>query len=308
MKLYLKSFGLAALLSWGAGTAALPQSLVQRIDEFSSVDWTTFVVRSSGSSSQLTGDSKPAERIEALEQAKEEAEKNLLKAVGKLLLDSNSTILQAVQNQQVSIENLQQAVRRFTIVDTRSMSDMSIEVDVELPVTDGLASLLFPKTMGDGQLRLSAEPHCPTCGQLWPDGKTVPERVKLIVPTEGFTTGDGTPFTALIVDARGLDLRPSIMPKVLNENDQEVYGAGYAIRAVAMNKGLVEYRSNLNATLQNDGVGSEPLIVRGLRAAGGFNSDIIVSNNDALLIHAAAKSSNFLKECKVVLIVDSDRL
>ncbi|MFQ5674490.1 MAG: hypothetical protein ACE5G1_01220 [bacterium] len=193
--------------------------------------------------------------------------------------------------------------RRFTIVDTRSMSDLSVEIDVELPVTGNLLPLFFPKTNRAGKLRVSDQPLCPTCFQPWPKEREVPEDVHVIVPTAGFRTRRGRPYTGLVIDVRGLDFNPAINPNVLNAETQEVYSAAYAEWDVATKIGMVAYSNDIGAALKNGRVGSEPLIIRAVAVRGRLKSDVIISNNDAVLIHAAATVQNFLRDCKVVILI-----
>lgn len=278
------------------------QSLVQKLDEFSSVDWERLVIYASGRSSQLTRSSNGSERIAALESAKKAAVERLFRAVQALRIDANSTIKTALNEKQFSALVLRNIVEGFTIVDTRSMSDMSVELDIEFPLTGDLSSLLLPKEMGGDQLRLSSQPLCPTCFEAWPENREVPAGVSLIIPSEGFSAKKGIPYTGLIIDARGLDLQQAIMPKVLNGHQEEIYGPGYANYQVALQSGIVLYKKDLASALKDKRVGPEPLIVRGVGAFGKLKTNLIISHTDALLIHAAVKRQNFLKECKVIIV------
>lgn len=279
------------------------QSLEQKLNESASVDWSRQVILASGNSSSLPVNSDASQRIAALERAKAAAIENLFKAVQELTLDSRSKVSDAVKDKSLTVSQLRQIVRKFTIIDTRSMSDMSVEVDVELPIIGNLLPLILPHNSGRGELRVSSDPLCPLCLQPWPEAKKVPQNVHLIVPAEGLTTNKGTPYTGLIIDVRGLEFKPALNPKVLNAANEEVYGTDYIDPKIAFDAGIVIYKDNLNKALRDERIGKEPLIIRGVQVSGPLNSDIIISNNDAVLIHAAAKKQNFLKECKVIILI-----
>jgi hypothetical protein len=264
------------------------------------VDWAKLVIRTTGNSALVARDR--AQRVEALEQAKIAAEENLLRVVKQLNLNASVRVSDAVANQTLLEGDLKSITQTFTIVDSRSMSDMSVEVDVELPLTGELLDRLLPKEIGKSALRLNSTPLCPCCAQPWPVGRPAPEGLKLIVPTEGFLTIKGSPFTGLIVDARELGLKPALLPKIFNEDGQEIYGTGYVLRQVALTNGLAAYRKDLGSAMKDARVVGAPLVVRALQSTGVLDADIVVSNNDALLIHAAAKSQNFLSQCKVVIV------
>lgn len=276
------------------------QSLIQKLDDFGYVDWGRFVIGSSGVSS-ITGLNQTADqRIQALENAKQAATKKLAKAAETLTFNSNVRVKDALMRKSLSLPHLHQIVQGFTLVDTRSLSDMSIEVDIELRIIGRLSDVLLPKDCGQAELRLSDKLLCPTCGQPWPDGKPVPEGVKLVNLAEGLLSPTGTPYTGLIIDARGLGVNPAIAPKILNEDGMEIFGTNYVDRDKAIESGMVAYTK---AGQNEQRVGSEPLLIRAVAASGPLKADVIVSNNDSALIHSAAHIQNFLKECKVVFII-----
>jgi len=136
---------------------AVAQPLVQKLNETASVDWSRQVILTSGSSASLPPDSDASQRIAAIERAKAAAVENLFKAIKELPLDAHSKVKQALQNKSLSAAYISQVVQKYTIVDTRSMSDMSVEVDVELPLISNVLPLLFPKNKNDGQLKISDE-------------------------------------------------------------------------------------------------------------------------------------------------------
>lgn len=282
--------------------------LIQKLDSASSVDWGRLVIRATGNSATAAVDRH--QRAEALERARIAAEEALLRALRQLQLHASARISDAIENgallsaKRIAIREseLKSLAQTFTIIDTRSMSDMSVEVDVELPLTGELLNLVLPKKTGELDLQLNDTPLCPCCGQPWPEGRIVPEKIKLIMPEEGYTTERGTPFTGLIVDARTVALKAALMPRIVNESGDEIYGPGYVAREVAVEAGVVAYRKDLTTAVKDVRVGAAPLIVRAVNTAGAASTDIVVSNIDAKLIHAAAKSQNFLNQCKVIIV------
>jgi hypothetical protein len=200
---------------------------------------------------------------------------------------------------------IQGIIRGFTIVDTRYMSDQSVEVEIEVPLNGLLADALLPQNFGGGRL-ISAQPLCPMCGQPWPQGKPVPPGVQLVTPGSGSQPGGttGGAFTGLVIDAKGLGLMPAMAPKVVDENGNEVYGSRYVSRQYAVQQGMVGYDKDVNAARNNQRVTNNPLVVKAVRATGNNKADLVVANADAQRIHGAAQSQNFLDKCRVMFIVD----
>ena len=196
-------------------------------------------------------------------------------------------------------------IRGFTVVDTKYMSTGDVEVTVEVPLTGALSDALLPGEFGGGSY-LSGQPLCPTCGQPWPANKPVPPGVQLVQPAgmpANYPTGGGA-NTGLIVDAKGLGVRPAMAPKIVDENGNEVYGSRYVSREWAVQIGMVGYDKDVTRATTNDRVTSNPIVVKAVRVAGANKADVVISNADAAMIHAASQNMNFLDKCKVMFIVD----
>ncbi len=290
----------AILLSWVPLLGA--QSLVERLDRNSWVDWASLTLHVTGNSALVS--SERTERMEALERARLAAEQNLAQAVGKINYDGERRVQDRIRSDAELAAGLRNVVRKFTIVDTRSLSDMSVELDIVLSLKNDVLALLLPRKTGQGQLTVSDTPLCPTCGQPWPEGKPVPRGVTLIIPSQGYTQADGKPFTGLVIDARGLELKPAISPAVRNQSGTSIYGIEFVAREAAVGDGVVGYHRDLERALQDPRIGPAPLVVRALEAAGKLKSTAVISDYDALLIHAAALASDFLKQARVIVVTD----
>jgi hypothetical protein len=114
----------------------------------------------------------------------------------------------------------------------------------------------------------------------------------------------GGTYTGLVVDARGLGVRPAMAPKIMDENGQEVYGSRYVDREWAVKTGMVGYDKDVGRARTNDRVTNNPLVVKGVKASGANKADVVISSADAANVHAASANMSFLDKCKVMFIVD----
>jgi hypothetical protein len=269
------------------------------------VDWGQQKIRATGIGAPNPDAPPGAQRAGAIEAAKLAALRNLLQTVQGVNLTSETTVRNAMIENDVINTKIQGIIRGFTIVDTRYMSDQSVEVEIEVPLNGLLADALLPQNFGGGRL-ISAQPLCPMCGQPWPQGKPVPPGVQLVTPGSGSQPGGttGGAFTGLVIDAKGLGLMPAMAPKVVDENGNEVYGSRYVSRQYAVQQGMVGYDKDVNAARNNQRVTNNPLVVKAVRATGNNKADLVVANADAQRIHGAAQSQNFLDKCRVMFIVD----
>lgn len=278
----------------------------QEIGDNGSVDWSQQKIRATGIGAPNPNMPAGAQRAGAITAAKSDALRNLLATAKGMFLTSETTVNNAIVESDVIKTRVEGFLRGFTVVDTRYMSDQSVEVDVEVPLS-GLAEALLPQTFGGGRL-MSAQPVCPMCGQPWPQGKAVPPGVQLVNPGTGGQAAMGatgsSAFTGLIIDAKGLGVMPAMAPKVVDENGEEVYGSKYVSRDFAVKQGMVGYDKDVNAARTNQRVTNNPLIIKGMKAGGTNHTDVVVSNADAQRIHAAAQSQNFLDKCRVMVVLD----
>jgi hypothetical protein len=111
-------------------------------------------------------------------------------------------------------------------------------------------------------------------------------------------------FTGLVVDARGLNARPAMSPKILDERGNEVYGSAYVSREFAVQQGMAGYAKDLTASQTNPRVTNQPLTVKGLKTEGPGQSDLVISNADADTIRSASENLSFLKKCRVMIVLD----
>ncbi len=76
-------------------------------------------------------------------------------------------------------------------------------------------------------------------------------------------TASSNHVTGLGIDARGLNLVSAMVPKILLEDGQIVYGPGQVNRESAVqNGGLVAYEKDIETAYRNDRVGKSPLTVK----------------------------------------------
>ncbi|MBN2029377.1 LPP20 family lipoprotein [bacterium] len=283
------------------------QGYVQQVGATGNVNWTQQVVRCTGIGAPNPDLPMAAQRAAALRAARSDALRNLLETIKGIYLTSETTVENAMLVSDVIRTRVEGAMRDFNVVDTRYMSTGDVEVDVEIPLTGVVLDGMLPSAQqfGGGVLMTGGLLLCPVCGQPWPAGQPVPEGVTLIQAGEGVgTQSTGGLYTGLIIDGRGLGVRPAMAPKVLENNGEEIYGSKFVSREYAVDIGMVGYEKDINRARLNERVADNPLVVKGMEATGANMTDIIISNADAMQIHNAAANMNFLQHCKVMFILD----
>jgi len=278
------------------------QNVNQQVGNNGTVDWSNQIIRSTGIGSPNPNMPETAQRAGAIDAAKKAALRNLLETVKGMTLDAETTVRNFMVENDVINTRVAGVVRNFTVVDTKYMSTGDIEVTVEMPISGALADALLPQGMGGVTLGPVSGAVCPCCGQPWPAGRPVPSGVTLNQPPAGTTAGGA--FTGLIIDAKGLGIRPAMAPKIMDESGQEIYGSKFVSREWAVQIGMVGYDKDVTRARNNDRVTANPLVVKAIKASGPNKADVVVSAASATAIRNAASTQNFLDKCKVMFIVD----
>jgi len=176
-------------------------------------------------------------------------------------------------------------VQGFTIVDTRYMSDMSVEVEVEIPLA-GISDVVLPpgkvlqQSLGNPQAG-----YQPVGGQGAP---SVPPGV----------------ITGLVINASRLGVVPAMAPKIFDEDGNEVYGSKIPDRDWAVQQGMVGYSKDLAEARTNKRVAPNAMVVNAVKAVGNNKADLVISNADAAALTKAIADQSFLTQCKVVFVVN----
>lgn len=282
----------------------LGQGYVQQMGTTGNVNWTQQVIRCTGIGGPNPNLPMTAQRAGALRAAKVDALRNLLETIKGVTLNSETMVENSILVSDVIRTRVEGALRGFRVVDTRYMSTGDVEVDVEVPLTGVVLDALLPQNFGGGVLMTGGQLLCPTCGQPWPAGHAVPQGVVLMQEGPVGGTGTGGVYTGLVVDARGLGIRPAMAPKVMDDRGNEIYGSRYVSREYAVDIGMVGYEKDLNRARMNERVAANPLVVRGVQASGPNKTNVVIGSADAMKIHNAAANMNFLQHCKVMIILD----
>lgn len=300
---------LISLLVFGLSFALIAQAQVvtQTLGENQTVNWSNQVVRATGIGAPNPNLPTAAQRSSAIRAAQQDAIRNLLETIKGIYLTSETTVRNAMVENDVIRTTVEGHVKNYKQVEgPRYMSDGSVEVVVEMPITGGILDALLPGTnqFGGGQLMMAGQMVCPTCGQPWPQGRPVPPGVTLQQIGGSMPTTTAGVYTGLIVDCKGLGVRPAMAPKITDEQGNEIYGSKFVSREWAVEIGMVGYDKDLNRARQNDRVTNNPLVVKALQASGPNKTDIVISAADAAMIHQATANQNFLDKCKVMFIVN----
>ncbi len=245
-------------------------------------DWTTGIVTAKGIG---IPPKNPASALQAKEMARAAAWavalRNLLEAVKGVYVDSTTTVSNYVTTNDEVRTRVEGMVKGAKLVKEQEMPDGSFETTVEMKLTGDFSGVVLPKP----SLRTEPLPQYKTPVV---DGHAIPKS-----------------YSGLVVDARGTGAHAALAPRILNEQGDEAYSVAYVEQRGVAEQGIVIYVPDSPSAQANPRVTSTPLVVKALRASGNNHTDLVVSDADVQTIHGVPDHFKFLKQAKVLVILDT---
>lgn len=254
--------------------AAQPGAVIEEIDSQARIDWSKWVVYVT----ELDGGNcNGGNAVFPVS--------NLFSTIQKIRIDGSTRVSDLIRQGSMVRNQLHGMIRQAEVVKRGYLSNGAVELTLAFDLKGGFAQLALPAD-------IRPVPQIKTLGR--PASKAAGSG----------EVGASRTYTGLILDARGLSAKPALSPKIVSEAGDEVYGPTYVSREFAVQKGMVQYTSNLESGKGSPRAGCTPLLVRALRTEGLNQCDFIVSNTDANEIQGEHMNLRFLKECQVTIVID----
>lgn len=250
---------------------------VVELKDKGSINWSKGVVQAIGIGTPSTSMSENSnDRTVALKYAEIDAFGIILDIIKDLPINGTTFVGDYAIQDPAIMSKIENMVKKAKVVKKEYLTDGTVKIKMEVNLRGGFSQLVLPK-------------------EIKPlDSITLVSMNKTSSPV----------FTGLVVDAKGLGVRPVMVPRILDENNQEVYGTAFVSREYAVQLGMSGYGRNLKEILNNQRVADQPLVVKGLKTLDPGGSEIIISNADASKLRGTSDSLYFMKKCRVIIVVD----
>ncbi len=222
---------------------------------------------------------KPQARPMALRAGRVDAYRNLLEVTKGVRVDSTTVVKDFTVQSDVINAQVEGLVKGAKVVNQEYMSDGTVEVTVRMPIAGSFSQIIVPRALDKKPEVAPPAPPAPPAAA-------------------------GVVYTGMVIDARGIQARPAMSPKILDENGKEVYGSMNVDREFAVQQGMSGYARDLTAAQSNPRVTNNPVSIKGIKTEGPGRSDIIISTADAEKIRSATDNLSFLKKCRVMIVLD----
>ena len=274
------------------------------------IDWENKIVYAVGEGVPPKDAISPAQaRARAKRAATDEAYAALLEAVQEVRVDAESTTRNFVNENRVVRTKVEGFVKNPEIEKLKQFEDGSFQIMMKMPMVGkgGLSTALYPVQRGNIiQVRTVYEIGQSTGAT--PQTPAPPEGPQATPQTPGAPSPQSAKpepsFTGLIIDAKGLNAKPALYPRILTAGGQTVYDVATPNPNAAVEEGLVEYRKSLEAAKSLARVGANPLVIKATQMGGKYPTDLVLSEEDARKILEADGRAKFLGDAKVAVVID----
>jgi hypothetical protein len=239
----------------------------------------------------------------ALRAAKVDAYRNLLEITKGVQVDSTTLVRNYTVESDVINTQVEGLVKGAYVVDQQYMSDGTVEIKLRMPIYGNLSGIVMPLAVEKQKEVLPSvtepAPATPAPAQETPSAPAPAPPVEAAPAPPAPVV-----YTGLVVDARGIQARPAMSPRIFDEDGKEVYGSANVEREYAVSQGMSGYARDLTAAQSNQRVTANPITVKALKTGGPGKADLVISNADAQMIVATAQNASFMKQCRVMIVLD----
>jgi hypothetical protein len=306
------------------------------VDDFpkGSINWSKGIVTAKGSGVSPSGAVNPSQaRLLAERAAISDARRNLLETVGEVRVDAVSTVGSLMTKRDVIVTKVGGIIKGSLVTERRYLDDGSVEVTVEMPITGAFLDVMLSEVKAVPSITMPLPPSkfkkkdLPKTEIKTPippleNKKTVPEPAKTAtIPAPQTPAAVSEPvkeakiqpepekidlskvnYSGLIIDAREVEVKPALMPKVLNEKGEVIYSSANMQKEEAVKTGVVGYAKEVDAARKHPRVTETPVVVAALKGSGEKKSDVIISGRDAQVITTTEPALGYLKKGRVMIV------
>ena len=234
------------------------------------------------------------ERLTARRAAIADAQRVLAEQLATVQVDAETTVQDAALKSDVVKTKVSMLLEGSRVI--KEYEDGAYRVTVAVPLfgeRSSLAAAVLPQTVIRQPFPRVLKPE--------PAESRYPGIRPSTEGADGWSTGypdNGGPYTGLIVDCRGLELRPAMSPVIKTTAGDSIYGYKNLDSAQVIRRGMAGYAKDMKENAAR--AGDNPLIIRGVGVDRYFNPVVTTADGERIL--AENEKTHFLDAAAVVFI------
>lgn len=211
--------------------------------------------------------------------------RHLYTALKSVRINKSLTVRDLVTEDTVLREKLKGRVNNSVVLDRTVIPGERVRLRVEMKLWGSLSKMLIPDS-------------------VWYE-KNSDVSSKDLDQEEMQPSAEMERHTGLIVDARGLNLEPSLVCRVYGPGERLLYGPGIVRPSIAIGRGMAGYMRDRGSALRSSRTGADPVILRAREKAASKGCEIRVSGEGSEALLSSPESIGFLRQGKVIILVGS---
>ena len=266
-----------AVTSASAQVGRSIDEVIEPVGDKGEVNWTSGIISASGMGVFSDNLANPIQRLAMARRAAiTVARRNLLEVSKRVRVDSDTTVENFIVRDDEIKSSVDRFIRDAIVTKETNLVGGEVRVSVQIKLKGDFSDAVLSNTYNNTHF----------------------------FPSNSASYSGEPVFTGLLIDAKGLGIRPAMAPKIIDENGREVYGPAFVRGDFAAREGMAGYSKSIDTARKNERISENPLIVKGIKAAGDSSSNIVITSADAEKIRTAAAHMNFLDQCRVMIVVD----
>jgi hypothetical protein len=255
-----------------------------------SIDWSSGTVRVIGVAAPTKNNNKGTSpsSSEIIDAAWKMAQSNLIDTASAIQINATTKVSDRMIQSETFRKGLSSLAQNASITNQEYLSDGTLKITLTMSLTGGFAQFVLP----DEIRHVEPVTTMATTNHLPAEGTMVMGRTEEIL------------HSGLIIDASGIGAKPSLVPEIVDESGEAVYGPAYVSREFAVSRGVCSFTTALNKARNDRHIGGSPLVVKALRTVPGKETNMVISNTDAALLRSSVVHLNFLKACRVIIVIN----
>ncbi len=212
--------------------------------------------------------------------ARADANRRIIEILKQIKIFNTLSVGEYASKNDVILAGMEKTARDSIISKQYYTSALSVEIWIETSMFGGFLQLVLPEEI-----------------------RQIPKISPEIRKKNSKPIGENL-YTGLIIDARELGFEPVLNPLIVSEQGYEIYSSVFISREFAVQNGVCKYFCSMDQALKDKRIGNRPLVLKGLRKEGKPTTAIVINTSDYRLLEKATERHTFLKECRVIIVLD----
>jgi hypothetical protein len=246
------------------------------------INWTTGNILAIGKAS--VEDNTQTSQKSVPGSARADANRHIIDILKQLKINNALSVGEYASRNDIILAGIEKTARDAVTTKQYYTSALSVEIIVETSIFGGLLQLVLPEKI-----------------------KPIPQ-INLEHSKINDKKSEADLYTGIIVDARKLEIEPVLNPVIISEQGHDIYSSSFISREFAVQNGVCKYYCDMEQAVKDERIGTNPLVIKGLRNAGKENSAIIISMSDYQTVEKTAERHTFLKECRFIIVHDGTHI